>query len=193
MTQAKSKQVRVCSILRTSQFLYGSLSPEITCTPRTSDWIRVDDWEISQPEWTCTRDVLKHYEEGFNKHGILSNFSRDQSHLNSGAIRVMLLCGNDFLESFAIPGLWKADHIDELTKKFGMAVISRSSCDAEKLIYEQDMIYANRTTVHLIKEWLYNEISSTKVRKALRRGESVKYVVLDSVIGYIERNGLYKS
>lgn len=45
---------------------------------------------------------------------------RDQSHLNSGAIRVMLLCGNDFLESFAIPGLWKADHIDELTKKFGM-------------------------------------------------------------------------
>lgn len=38
----------------------------------------------------------------------------------SEPIRLMLLCGADLLESFAVPGLWRAEHIDELTRNFGL-------------------------------------------------------------------------
>jgi nicotinic acid mononucleotide adenylyltransferase len=34
-------------------------------------------------------------------------------------------------------------------------------------------------------------VSSTKIRTAVRRGDSVKYLVPDSVIEYIEKNNLY--
>ena len=36
------------------------------------------------------------------------------------------------------------------------------------------------------------DISSTKVRLAVRRGQSIKHLVTDEVIQYIEDKGLYK-
>lgn len=47
--------------------------------------------------------------------------------------------------------------------------------------------------IHIVTEWITNEVSSTKVRRALRRGESVKYLVQDSVIDYIYKNALYNT
>lgn len=37
-----------------------------------------------------------------------------------------------------------------------------------------------------------NEISSTKIRRALGRGESVRYLIQDPVLDYIEANKLYQ-
>ncbi|OQR67473.1 nicotinamide mononucleotide adenylyltransferase 1-like [Tropilaelaps mercedesae] len=179
---------------------------------QTSDWIKVCDWEVAQPAWTRTRDVLHHYEQVLNTPGnqLLATSCKDTtgttadadkkavpgydvtSKSNTKHVRVMLLCGSDILESFAVPGLWEMEHIEELTRRFGLAVIRRSGSDADKFVYQHDTVYANRKNVHLVTEWLYNEVSSTKVRKALRHGESVKYVVQDPVINYIERNNLYK-
>lgn len=45
----------------------------------------------------------------------------------------------------------------------------------------------------MVQEWLSNEISSTRIRRALRRHESVRYVVPDPVIDYITSEGLYKT
>ncbi len=44
----------------------------------------------------------------------------------------------------------------------------------------------------MVQEWLANEISSTRIRRALRRRESVRYVVPDLVIDYIRKEGLYQ-
>jgi hypothetical protein len=45
--------------------------------------------------------------------------------------------------------------------------------------------------ISIVPEWITNEISSTKIRRALSRGESVRYLTSDSVINYIQTNRLY--
>ena len=47
--------------------------------------------------------------------------------------------------------------------------------------------------IDIVPEWITNEISSTKIRRALRRNESVKYLVQEPVIDYIKDRGLYSS
>lgn len=40
-------------------------------------------------------------------------------------------------------------------------------------------------------EWIPNEVSSSKIRRALKRGESVRYLVQDAVIDYVYKQGIY--
>lgn len=40
-------------------------------------------------------------------------------------------------------------------------------------------------------EWIPNEVSSSKIRRALKRGESVRYLLQDSVIDYVYKQGIY--
>ena len=45
--------------------------------------------------------------------------------------------------------------------------------------------------IHLLP-FLQLEISSTEIRKRIGKGQSVRYLVPDEVITYIEEKGLYK-
>ena len=45
--------------------------------------------------------------------------------------------------------------------------------------------------IQIVTEWIPNEVSSTRIRRALKRGESVKYLLQDPVIDYVYRNGIY--
>ena len=49
-----------------------------------------------------------------------------------------------------------------------------------------------RDRIHLVREWVENNVSSTAVRRAVKRGMSIKYFVGDSVLDYIAEKGLYK-
>ncbi|EEC10057.1 nicotinamide mononucleotide adenylyltransferase, putative [Ixodes scapularis] len=84
------------------------------------------------------------------------------------------------------------DWIEHLVSQFGLVVVTRSGCDAARFIYETDCLYRNRHNIHLVTEWMTNDISSTGIRRALARGESVKYLLQDSVITYIQEHGLYR-
>ncbi|XP_069187246.1 nicotinamide/nicotinic acid mononucleotide adenylyltransferase 1 isoform X3 [Procambarus clarkii] len=108
-------------------------------------------------------------------------------------VSVKLLCGADLLESFAKPGLWKDEDIEALVGKFGLVVITREGSNPYKFIYESDVLTRHQRNIHIVTEWIANEVSSTKVRRALRRGDSVKYLVQDSVIDYIYKNALYNT
>lgn len=44
----------------------------------------------------------------------------------------------------------------------------------------------------MIKQLIYNDISSTKVRLFVRRGMSIKYLLPNSVIQYIHEHKLYR-
>lgn len=151
---------------------------------KTSDWVHVDDWEVKQSNWRQTLDVLNHTEETTQKKYSASN-SDDVPH-------VKLLCGGDLLESFAVPGLWKEEHMAAIVRDYGLVVITRHGSDPEKFIYESDVLTSYKNNILIVKEWIYNDISSTKVRRALRRDESIKYVVSDPVIEYIGKHGLFK-
>lgn len=105
--------------------------------------------------------------------------------------RLKLLCGADFLHTFKTPGLWLDGHVEELVGRFGLVCVSRGSLQPERAVHESDTLYRYRQNIFLVREWMRNETSSTEVRRALRRSESVKYLIPDSVIEYIRGHNLY--
>nr|XP_058959310.1 nicotinamide/nicotinic acid mononucleotide adenylyltransferase 1-like [Pocillopora verrucosa] len=147
---------------------------------QTSDWISVDDWESKQAGWTQTAKVLKHFAED-----VVTKFP------GSSPPTVKLLCGADLLESFAVPNLWADEDIEEIVGKHGLVVISRVGSNPESFIYESDVLTKYINNIHIVTEWISNDVSATKIRRALRRSESVKYLIPDPVIDYIKENKLY--
>ncbi|XP_029802238.1 nicotinamide/nicotinic acid mononucleotide adenylyltransferase 1 isoform X1 [Suricata suricatta] len=107
------------------------------------------------------------------------------------APKVKLLCGADLLESFGVPNLWKSEDITRIVGDYGLICITRAGNDAAKFIYESDTLWKHRNNIHLVNEWITNDISSTKIRRALRRGQSIRYLVPDLVREYIEKHDLY--
>ncbi len=110
----------------------------------------------------------------------------DAPHLN-------LLCGADVLESFGVPNLWKPEDIEEIVGRYGVTCITRCGSDPEKFLNQSDVLYKHRKNIHMVREWVTNEISATHVRRALRRGQSVRYLLPDPVVRYIQENSLYNT
>ncbi|XP_045110839.1 nicotinamide/nicotinic acid mononucleotide adenylyltransferase 1-like isoform X2 [Portunus trituberculatus] len=170
----------------------------------SSAWVHVSEWETHQDDWTPTREVLQYHQELIDSmvNGNVDPTVKRQrvdgstawlTHLSGSTdtVTIKLLCGADLLESFARPGLWKDEDIEALVGKFGLVVITREGSNPYKFIYESDVLTRHQRNIHIVTEWITNEISSTKVRRALRRGDSVKYLVQDSVIDYIYKNALF--
>ncbi|XP_077495541.1 nicotinamide mononucleotide adenylyltransferase isoform X3 [Amblyomma americanum] len=166
----------------------------------SSSWVRLDTWECEQDSWTQTRRVLDHHRqriasEGLPTHSGAKRRRRRQSNDNLNEafsnVQLMLLCGADLLQSFRVPGLWCDEDIEHILTQYGLVVVTRSGYDVARTIYELDILYRHRSHIHMVTEWIPNEISSTAIRRALKRGESVKYLLQDSVIDYIQQHGLY--
>ncbi|TMS09422.1 Nicotinamide/nicotinic acid mononucleotide adenylyltransferase 3 [Larimichthys crocea] len=160
---------------------------------QSSDWVKVDEWESQQPDWTETVVTMRyHYGR------ILEQFEqRTVTHvdsttpLSSPSPQLKLLCGADFLDTFKIPGLWRDDHVQEVAGRFGFVCVSRGGLEPERVVHESDTLSRHSQNIFLVREWVKNETSATEVRRALRRGLSVKYLIPDSVIEYIHQHNLY--
>ncbi|RZC42954.1 nicotinamide mononucleotide adenylyltransferase 1 [Asbolus verrucosus] len=109
------------------------------------------------------------------------------------SVQIKLLCGADLLESFGTPGLWSDDDIEAIVGQHGLVVITRSKTNPLEFIYNSDVLTKYMSNITIVTEWIRNEVSSTKIRRALRRSESVKYLLSDKVIDYIYKHGLYGS
>jgi nicotinic acid mononucleotide adenylyltransferase len=48
-----------------------------------------------------------------------------------------------------------------------------------------------QNNITIVTEWIANEVSSTKIRRALRRGESVKYLIPETVIRFAKEYNVY--
>ncbi|XP_067302043.1 nicotinamide/nicotinic acid mononucleotide adenylyltransferase 1 [Pseudorasbora parva] len=177
-----------------------------------SDWITVNDWESQQSEWVETAKVVRHHHAE-----LISNENNDDvdtvrcekrrkleqnksicqssSYVSTKADspHLKLLCGADVLESFGVPNLWKPEDIEEIVGQYGVACITRCGSDAEKFINQSDVLYKHRKNIHVIREWVTNEISATHVRRALRRGRSVRYLLPEPVVCYIQEHSLYSA
>ncbi|XP_051981028.1 nicotinamide/nicotinic acid mononucleotide adenylyltransferase 1-like isoform X1 [Xyrauchen texanus] len=178
-----------------------------------SSWITVDDWESQQPEWVETAKVVRHHHTKLSssenyiddvdtvkcgkrrKLEQHESICQNSSHINTKAdtSHLQLLCGADVLESFGVPNLWKPEDIEEIVGRYGIACITRCGSDPENFIYQSDVLYRHRKNIHVIREWVTNEISATHVRRALRRGQSVRYLLPDSVVQYIQDHSLYSA
>ncbi|CAI5782922.1 nicotinic acid mononucleotide adenylyltransferase 1 [Podarcis lilfordi] len=180
----------------------------------SSDWVEVDDWESNQKEWQETIKVLRYHQQKLKCSCLANSFdevaplnktgqkrkresgrqvpvSRNQPLTKGVPPQLKLLCGTDILESFAVPNLWKAEDIVEIVANHGMVCISRVGNDAQKFIYESEVLWKHKESIHVVQEWIANDISATKIRRALRRGQSIRYLVPDAVRAYIKQHDLY--
>lgn len=91
---------------------------------KTSDWIRVSDWETQQEGWTRTKNTLQFHQNYLNSiirdlNGISSNnlpsWVPENIKQIKEPVRIKLLCGADLLESFATPDLWDKEDVSVLT------------------------------------------------------------------------------
>ncbi|XP_071778201.1 nicotinamide/nicotinic acid mononucleotide adenylyltransferase 3 isoform X2 [Centroberyx gerrardi] len=163
---------------------------------QTSDWVTVDEWESQQPDWTETvvtmrhhsGRILKQYEQSTRKD---KDSNGNPPPISSPSPQLKLLCGADFLDTFEVPGLWLDEHVEEVAGRFGLVCVSRGGVQPERAVHESDTLSRHRRNIFLVREWVRNETSATEVRRALRRGLSVKYLLPDSVIEYIHQHDLY--
>ncbi|KAM5322711.1 nicotinamide/nicotinic acid mononucleotide adenylyltransferase 1 isoform 1-T4 [Glossophaga mutica] len=183
---------------------------------KNCSWVEVDSWESLQKEWTETAKVLRHHQEKLEaggcdrqqdspvleRPGRKRKWAEQRSEVGrkksleprtAGVPKVKLLCGADILESFGVPNLWKSEDIARIVGDYGLVCVTRVGNDAQKFIYESDVLWQHRANIHLVNEWITNDISSTKIRRALRRGQSIRYLVPDLVWDYIEKHSLYSS
>lgn len=89
---------------------------------RSSDWVRLSDWECSvQTQWTRTRQTLQYHQNFVNS--LVKGFASPDDSAGlpdwvppqvgncTEPVQLKLLCGADLLESFAVPGLWQPEDV----------------------------------------------------------------------------------
>ncbi|CCE80331.1 Piso0_003445 [Millerozyma farinosa CBS 7064] len=159
---------------------------ELACE-RTSSWLMVDAWESLQPKYTRTALVLDHFNEEINlkRGGIRTSTGEHRG------VKIMLLAGGDLIESMGEPDVWADQDLHHILGKYGCLIVERTGTDVRSFLLSHDIMYQHRRNVLLIKQLIYNDISSTKIRLFIRRGMSVQYLLPNSVIRYIQEHKLY--
>lgn len=159
---------------------------ELACE-RTSSWLMVDAWESLQPTYTRTALVLDHFNHEINiaREGIATSSGRRKG------VQIMLLAGGDLIESMGEPNVWAEKDLHHILGRYGCLIVERTGSDVRSFLLSHDIMYEHRRNVLVIKQLIYNDISSTKVRLFIRRGMSVQYLIPNSVIRYIQEHGLY--
>ncbi|XP_071736570.1 nicotinamide/nicotinic acid mononucleotide adenylyltransferase-like [Rutidosis leptorrhynchoides] len=148
---------------------------------KSSDFIMVDSWEAKQTSFQRSLTVLSRIRSFFCDNGVIP----------SAFLKVMLVCGSDLLESFAIPGVWIPDQVRTICRDYGVVCIRREGQDIENIISHDQILTEYKNNIEVVDEIVPNRISSTLVRDCVSRGLSVKYLTSDEVIDYIKQNGLY--
>ncbi|GMG17367.1 unnamed protein product [[Candida] boidinii] len=103
----------------------------------------------------------------------------------------MLLAGGDLIESMGEPNVWADLDLHHILGRYGCLIVERTGSDVRSFLLSHDIMYEHRKNILVIKQLIYNDISSTKVRLFIRRGMSVQYLLPNSVIRYIQEHKLY--
>lgn len=159
---------------------------ELACE-RTSSWLMVDAWESLQPKYTRTALVLDHFNEEINvkRGGIRTQLGE------SRGVKIMLLAGGDLIESMGEPDVWADQDLHHILGKYGCLIVERTGSDVRSFLLSHDIMYEHRRNVLVIKQLIYNDILSTKIRLFVRRGMLVQFLLPNSVIRYIQEHKLY--
>lgn len=78
-----------------------------------------------------------------------------------------------------------------ICRDYGVVCIRREGKDVEKIISADDILCENKSNIRVVDALVPNQISSTRVRECIMRGQSVKYLTADEVINYIHDQHLY--
>lgn len=159
----------------------------------TSTWLMVDPWEAGQGEYQRTAVVLDHFDEMLNgPKGANGEGGVEMADGSRRKYKIMLLAGGDLIESFGEPGVWAEPDLHHILGGYGCLIVERTGSDVWSFLLSHDILYHHRRNVIVVKQLIYNDISSSKVRLFVRRGMSIKYLLPNSVIQYIHDKKLYR-
>jgi len=169
-----SHRVKMCE-LATNQYDHGSM------------FIMVDTWEALQTEYQPTAKVLDHFDYEINERlgGI------DDGTGKKVRAKIALLGGADLVETFCQPGVWAEKDLTHILCDFGAFIIERAGTDMADVMTKLQPAW--RENIHVIHQQIRNDVSSTKIRTFLRKDMSIRFLVPETVIRYIEENHLYNN
>ncbi len=106
--------------------------------------------------------------------------------------RVMLACGADLLQSMLLPGVWAPEDLEVILGRFGVVCLERhDQANLEKLLEETELFKRHMDHIVVVKQPIYNNVSSTIVRNLVKSHCSIRYLVPPSVEKYIKEHSLY--
>lgn len=72
-------------------------------------------------------------------------------------------------------------------------MITRSGSNPEQFIFDSDLLCKYRRNITIVTNWVTNDVSSTLARRLISRNLSVKYLLDEDIIDYINKHSLYRT
>jgi len=144
----------------------------------SSDWISVEPWEAAQEGWSKTQIVINHIIETLPT--------------TNPPTRVLYTCGADQFATWndILPDgsrLWAAEDVEAFLQQ-GVLVFNRDGNDLQKFIDENENIKKHEANIHQASVAAANNVSSSIVRRQIAAGKSIKYLVPDVTVKYINEH-----
>lgn len=175
------------------------------------NYVRVDDWESRQAEWSNTLSVLDHFDRQFNGNKsyvckwsetfeqlgqtvqwflITNQFSLNRQEEQT---QIRLLCGADLIMSMKDANIWPVESVRSIATKYGFIVINRFSIDLREVIDSSEILTEIKRHIEIVDHHQHPSSfdSSTKARETIQAGTRPDDILYSSVCDYIEKNGLY--
>ncbi|KAF4595912.1 nicotinamide mononucleotide adenylyl transferase [Ophiocordyceps camponoti-floridani] len=147
----------------------------------TSNWLMVDPWEAEHTTYIPTARVLDHFEYEIN-HVMGGVECSDGTRKRA---KIVLLAGADLIQTISNPDVWDARDVDHILGDFGVFVLERTGTELDSALASLKQWEKN---IHVIRQVVTNDISSTKVRLLLKRDMSIDYLIPAEVIRYIDEH-----
>ena len=138
-------------------------------TENTSKWLMVDPWEAENPTYIPTARVLDHFDYEINH--VMGGVECSDG--TRKPAKIVLLAGADLIQTISTPEVWDARDVDHILGNFGVFVLERTGTELDSALASLKQWEKN---IHVIRQVVTNDISSTKVRLLLKRDMSIDYL-----------------
>ena len=138
-------------------------------TENASKWLMVDPWEAESPTYIPTARVLDHFDYEINQ--VMGGIECSDG--TRVPAKIVLLAGADLVQTLSTPDLWDARDVDHILGDYGVFVLERTGTELDSALVSLRQWEKN---IHVIRQVINNDISSTKVRLLLKRDMSIDYL-----------------
>ncbi|KAH7013510.1 hypothetical protein EDB80DRAFT_374167 [Ilyonectria destructans] len=154
-------------------------------TENNSKWLMVDPWEAENSTYIPTARVLDHFDYEINE--VMGGVECTDG--TRKRARIVLLAGLDLIQTMSTPDVWDARDLDHILGNYGVFALERSGTELDSALANLKQWEKN---IHIMRQVVTNDVSSTKIRLLLKRDMSIDYLIPDGVINFIYEQNLYR-